>query len=287
MSLAADAVAVASEALGPVEVRRDHSWATELSTVLEVRSACGVRAIVKAHQSEQRYATETYAYDRWVPAIADRAPTVLARDDDRRVLVLSLLPGETEPLLHDDAARQVHRDAGAVLRRFHEAEACPDDPEASDRRVRSYRRWVGRAPEGLLDADDLAFAETYVTVLGSLPAISMVPSHGDWSPRNWIVTGSTVAVIDFERAERAWWTKDLERLWWRDWLARPDLREAFFDGYGRRPTETEEIAVVAASVLGHITTIVWGTQNGDLDFAERGRRALRGIRANRRGADEQ
>lgn len=278
MSLAADAVAVATEALGPIEVRHDHSWASELSAVLEVRSAGGVPAIAKAHQSEARYAAETYAYDRWVPAIADRAPTVLARDDDRRVLILSLLPGETEPILQEDTARQVHRDAGAVLRRFHEAEACPDDLDEASRRVRSYRRWVGRAPKGLIDADDLAFAETYATVLSSLSAISVVPSHGDWSPRNWLVNGSTVGVIDFERAERAWWTKDLERLWWRDWLGRPDLREAFFDGYGRHPTEIEETAVVAASVLGHITTIVWGTQNGDLDFAERGRRALREIR---------
>jgi Ser/Thr protein kinase RdoA (MazF antagonist) len=174
--------------------------------------------------------------------------------------------------------RQVHSDAGTVLRRFHDAERERTDPDATERRIRSYRRWVDRAPGGLLAADELAFAENYVTLLRQLPPIPVVPTHGDWSSRNWLVTGGKVGVIDFEMAEHARWTKDLERLWWAEWHDRPDLRAAFLGGYGRSLTDSESIAFQANCVLAQVTTIVWATQHGDQDFAEHGRATLRRIR---------
>ena len=62
-----------------------------------------------------------------------------------------------------------------------------------------------------------------------------VPCHRDWQPRNWLVDDAGEPwAIDFEHARVGPWFEDVGRLWWREWQGRPDLAEAFFDGYGRR-----------------------------------------------------
>lgn len=279
MTRAADALAAARSSVGPCEAVADLSWPLQLAAVVEVVTADGRRLIAKAHGGRAQYDVEVDAYRRWVPAIAERAPELVVADDERGVLVVTALDGEVEPVLDRETERRVHRDAGVVLRRFHEAERAVADPDAVERRVQSFRHWTGRAGDGLLDADDMAFAEKWVDRLRLLPAMPAVPTHGDWSPRNWLVDHGVVRVIDFERAGPAWWTKDLERLWWKEWLDRPDLRDAFLDGYGRELSELEATALLGGSVLGQLTTIAWGTEHGDLSFAEHGRATLRAIRA--------
>ena len=42
-----------------------------------------------------------------------------------------------------------------------------------------------------------------------------------------------------------------------EWRARPDLRDAFFDGYGRALTDAEEQALVCIGAVAATTTILW------------------------------
>ncbi len=37
--------------------------------------------------------------------------------------------------------------------------------------------------------------------LSSTPPVSVVPTHGDWQPRNRLIKDDVVSVIDFGRAE--------------------------------------------------------------------------------------
>ncbi|MET8771844.1 hypothetical protein [Streptomyces sp. NPDC004658] len=63
------------------------------------------------------------------------------------------------------------------------------------------------------------------------------------------------------------------------WAGRPDLREAFFSGYGRQltPPETERLALESA--LDAVSGIQFGATHDDPELVERGRRTLARLRA--------
>jgi Ser/Thr protein kinase RdoA (MazF antagonist) len=261
----------AAEALvGPLDVVTDLSWDHGLAVVLGVVLADGTRAVVKQHREPGHHAAEVDAYGWLVPAIADRAPALLASDPDSRVVVLSHLDGVAAPP-HDPA---VHRSGGELLRRLHAAaDPVPGDGWLDDR-VDRLERWIAEAAPGLLDDDDVAWARATIAPVRDMPAPPLVPCHGDWQPRNWLWDGSRTLAFDFERAAPAWWIKDVERMWHREWVDRPELRDAFFDGYGRAPDERELAAIEALAALAHVSTIVWATEVGDEPFADEGRARL-------------
>jgi Ser/Thr protein kinase RdoA (MazF antagonist) len=272
-----EVLAAARRLIGPFEVVADHSW-TELglAVVVEVMTGAGDARIVKAHSDDVRHVIEVAAYERWVPAIADRAPRLLAVDRSCRAVVLSKLDAGPPA---DDLAPEVYRDAGALLRRFHEAAAPTIGEGWAAGRLDNLREWIDRMPAALVDDDDVAWVEAEAAVLRSLPAPACVPCHGDWQPRNWRVDAAgRVFTFDFERARPDWWIHDIQRMWWREWIDRPERRAAFLDGYGRELDETELAGLRARSAIGHLVQIVWATEHRDLAFAEDGRANLARMR---------
>ena len=269
-----EVVGVARELVGPCDVVADRSW-TELglSVVVEVRTDGGRALIVKSHHDAYRNDLERAAYERWVPAIAERAPELVAWSEDARgVLVLAkLAAGAPAPEL----APSVYADAGRVLRRFHGAGEAVVDPGWAATRLDNLRSWIDRLPEGLIADDDVAFVEREAAVLSELPPPVQVPCHGDFQPRNWLVDDDgRVFVFDFEKARHDWWVHDIQRMWWREGLDRPDLRAAFLEGYGRSLDETELAGMRANSARGHLVQIAWATEHGDERFAAEGRMQL-------------
>ncbi|MGI8794765.1 MAG: aminoglycoside phosphotransferase family protein [Acidimicrobiales bacterium] len=184
--------------------------------------------------------------------------------------------GRSSILDVDQAAEQaLFRDAGGVLRRLHDALPECDLPGWAETKVERLERWVARAPEGLLEPGDVAFARSMIRELPELPAPCGVPCHGDWQPRNWLVTAEgSVLTFDFERTAINWWCHDILRMWWREWTDRADLAEAHLEGYGRRPDDDERAMITAVSAAEHITQIVWATEHGDTSFADAGRQNL-------------
>ena len=268
---------LARRLIGPFEVVADLSWKDlGLSIVLEVRTADGRSLVVKSHNDDYRNELEVAAYRRWVPAIADRAPALVAADDGGKVLVVTKLaadpPAESLP-------PEVYADAGRVLRRFHEAGEVIVDDGWAEQRLANLQSWVDRLPGGLIDPDDVAFVEREAAVLRALPSPAMVSCHSDYQPRNWRVDDDgRVFVFDFEKARHDWWIHDIQRMWWREWLDRPDLRDAFLEGYGRGLDETELAGLRANSARGHLVQIAWATQHGDTPFAAEGRVQLARLR---------
>jgi thiamine kinase-like enzyme len=100
----------------------------------------------------------------------------------------------------------------------------------------------------------------------------LVPTHGDWQPRNWLVHEGRVSVIDLGRADLRPAATDLARLARQEWLGRPDLEEAFLAGYGGDPRET---AAWQRTLLREaIGTAVWAHQVGDEPFEAQGHRMI-------------
>lgn len=65
--------------------------------------------------------------------------------------------------------------------------------------------------------------------------IMIVPTHGDWQPRNWLIDEGNIRVIDFGRFDRRPPATDLCRLAAQQWKEAPELEAAFLDGYGSDP----------------------------------------------------
>jgi Ser/Thr protein kinase RdoA (MazF antagonist) len=78
-------------------------------------------------------------------------------------------------------------------------------------------------------------------------------------------------MIDFERAEAAPAVRDLARLAHGAWDGRPDLRKAFFTGYGRALTAVEEEALICFAALDALSGLAWGTANDDGEVVSRAR----------------
>lgn len=272
---------LARETLGEVTFVDDLSWDLGLAVVIEVSSSADRHFVVKGHAERSRFDLEVRAYRDWVPAIADRAASLVTSDGRRLAIVITKLVGRTMDAAYDDVTREreIYRDAGVVLRRFHDAQPPRALPNWGADRITGLERWIARAPDGLLDPGDVDFAREKVLLLSEVASPMCVPCHGDWQPRNWLVgPGGEVLTFDFERSGWQWWCHDLQRMWWAEWAGRPDLAEAHFDGYGRRPNDEDLAMLESTSAAGHITQIVWATEHHDEAFAEAGRRNLKTMR---------
>ena len=277
MDRADEVVAIARRLVGPFDVVSDLSWADlGLSVVLEVVTTEGTPLVVKSHNDVLRNQLEAAAYQNWVPAISDRAPALVAADGGARVLVLTKLEGGAPAA---DLPQAVYADAGSVLKRFHDSDEELTDPGWAAQRLTNLHSWIERMPAGLIDPGDIAWVEQQAAILLDLPPPTLVPCHGDFQPRNWLISDDgSVLVFDFEKARHDWWIHDIQRMWWKEWGDRPDLRDSFLAGYGRQLTETEQAGLRANSARGHLVQIAWATEHGDLNFANEGRSYLAKMR---------
>jgi thiamine kinase-like enzyme len=100
----------------------------------------------------------------------------------------------------------------------------------------------------------------------------LVPTHGDWQPRNWLIHHGVVRVIDLGRADWRPALTDLARLARQEWQGRPDLEAAFLAGYGSDPRD--DAAWQRTLVREAIGTAVWAHQVGDAPFEAQGHRMI-------------
>jgi Ser/Thr protein kinase RdoA (MazF antagonist) len=272
----------ARQVLGSCELLEDCSWKHQMSAVLRVRDASGAVWFVKRHRHQQRYRAELTAYRRWVPALLDRAPRLRAFDDSLQAMILSALPGAPAswpgvPAPAPGAGRvgetAVQREAGTTLRRLHDAQEAIPWPDFA---VAKIEQFDGLRPalSGLLSRPALEAARREVVTLTEILPPDQVPCHHDYTPRNWLVADGTVSVIDFEWAGLDAWVADLARLHLGVWSTRPDLREAFLDGYGRRLSPADERALHGCAVLTGVWLLTKAHETGQPSFEDASRAAV-------------
>jgi hypothetical protein len=103
----------------------------------------------------------------------------------------------------------------------------------------------------------------------------VVPTHGDWQPRNWLIDDGVVRVIDFGRADLRPATEDFVRLARQDFARNPRLEAAFLEGYGHDPRDP---AQWRRDLVGEaIGTAVWAYGVGDEKFERFGHGLLRSL----------
>lgn len=270
---------LAHRTVGDYVAVADRSWPRENSVVWEIADSDDRRWFVKQHPTPLFHAREVTAYREWTPALGPlRAPVLRGVDSDARAIVMSGLSGRIIKTLALDVTdeREVYRQLGELVRRLHEAVPRQDDLAGVGRVTDRVEEHLRRA-SGLVDAADAALVRRHAACLADIASLlPAMPSHGDLQPRNviWDGTRRIVALIDFERAEFSPAVRDLVRLEYGPWDGRPDLREAFLVGYGRRLSDTEEQALACFAAIDAISGLQWGTRHGDGHLVVRARRTL-------------
>lgn len=264
--------------LGPLQVVRDTSHARSNSQVWEVVGATG-RHFVKRAPAPVFYTRETHAYRAAVPQLGfANAPILTASSAELLALVLTAVDGA--PLTGETSAarrRTAHRQAGHLLRRFHEAlpdhETVGATAEVAESTLTGLEVHLAAAGEQLSTAE----ADMLRRIVGTLPFLGPLPAglrHGDFWERNLLWNGRRCALIDFERSAPGPLVTDFVKLACTVWPDHPELREALLVGYGRPLSETERQALVVFAAADAASALAYGSRQGDTAVSARGRRTV-------------
>ncbi len=282
------------------------------SRVWKLRSESGqTDYYLKSHRQAGKWRGEVNAYRAgWAASLGPNfAPRLLAyRDGDNtrpRAVLLSALRGEVmeKVPLGVDAERAAWRKAGAALRHLHDCAVntwfggCDENgdsegatPETDPVRfvAGGVEAYIARCERfGGLDTGAIDWArETLPGWADSLTGETPVPCHRDYTPRNWLAeseSGAWTGVIDFEHARWDVRARDLARSFDHDFVARPDLQDAFFAGYSSGPPDTQLLRQIKAlRLIGALATYGWAREHNDPAFAEQNKNALLRLRREER-----
>lgn len=282
--LPADQQALLDAWLPGATVVADHSWSLGLRHVLELEHD-GERYALKAGGPDDGHmAREINAHVRWLAPWTSRglAPRRVESDREHRMLLTGWLPGvlvEGSPAASDP---DTFRQAGVLLRLLHDQTTVVDH-DYERREATKSLAWLDKPHR--IAPDTEARLRAVIDAWDTSAATSLVPTHGDWQPRNWLVDGGTISAIDFGRADLRPAATDLARLAAQDFRRDRCLEHAFLEGYGddpRSPTTWRRMLLREA-----ISTAVWAHQVGDGPFEQQGHRmlteALAGYRTSHRG----
>lgn len=256
--------------LGAPTLIKDMSWELTDTRVLHVRAG-GREFVVKASGAHDHHIQrEITAHESYTEPLIKRNRTarLVASDRGERILITEYQPGQLAQGTSFEHAANVHVQAGSLLRSFHNQHARVDTDYES-RATAKALAWLDRehhiAPRIETEARRI--------LRGYRPApIVVVPTHGDWQPRNWLIDSSVVRVIDFGRFDFRPAATDLCRLAFQQWNELPALEAAFLSGYGDDPRNALNWPLdLLREAIG---TAVWASVVGDLAFEDQGHRML-------------
>lgn len=269
--LRAEQAELVSGWLAEPELVTDLSWGQTDTRVLHVH-AQGRHVIVKAAGPENHHiGREIDAHSGYTGPLVERgcAAGMLHVDRDANLLVLEYLEGDLAESTEHEFSEDLHTQAGEVLRMLHDQHRRVDD-EHEYRAQAKALAWLGRDHR----VEPAVEEEVRARLAEYRPRpIEVVPTHGDWQPRNWLVHDGELRVIDFGRFEFRPPATDLARLAAQQWRSRPSLEAVFMRSYGgdRRDPEVWRMDQLREA----IGTAVWAYLVGDEAFEAQGHRMLK------------
>lgn len=246
------------------------SWHLAQTVVLEADTGRGRVVIKAAGPQDHHLGREITAFAGFTDCLArsGHAARLLHHDRALNLLVLSYLDGalvQGSPAEYDV---DTHRQAGRLARTFH-GQGQRVDPEWDATAVAKSLAWLDQPHR--IEPSTCADLRAALASHRPGPAV-VVPTHGDWQPRNWLIGADTVKVIDFGRFAWRPAISDFCRLAAQQWRQNPQLGEAFFAGYGGDPRTPDQWRMAALHEA--IGTAVWAHQVGDELFENQGHRMI-------------
>jgi hypothetical protein len=255
---------------GVVVVERDHSWDLVETTVLQLTHA-GSRLIVKAGgESDHHIEREIHAHLNWLDhwTRIGRASVLRHFDAGAKLFVTSYLPGRLVLGTEHADDPDTYRQAGGLLAQLHDQPAFTDDDYES-RENRKSLAWLSGPHRIAAHVEEQLRGEI---ASWPTPAATLVPTHGDWQPRNWLIHEGVVSIIDLGRAAMRPAMSDFARLAAQDFHRVPALEAAFLEGYGSDPREA--CAWHRNRVREAIGTAAWAYRVDDETFEAQGLRMI-------------
>jgi hypothetical protein len=239
-------------------------------------SAChGQEYVVKKHSSRVKHDREVHAYRHWTAALGSAAPELVAADTPVLTIITRALASQPHP---GALTAPAHHRAGTLLRRFHDAEPPRHLPAYRNWLQDRSAHWLHRA-RPFLAASDLAIVAAHLAALQETAIPAGIPCHLDFQARNWLLDqAGDIYLIDFEHSRIDIPLRDLVRLHFRAWSARPDLRDAFLAGYGRGLTDADTQTLRHLGALDALTALARGHETNDAKLIESGYSTLRQLR---------
>ncbi|MFE2163941.1 phosphotransferase enzyme family protein [Streptomyces sp. NPDC059447] len=273
----------AEQHLGPIVTLRDTSHDRPSSRVWELGCDKSVRHYLKISPNENFFTRESLAYRSAVPALGhSRAPQLVDSRAEDLALLLTAVPGvpvKGSPLIAAEQ-RAVHRQVGTLVARLHEAgevrgAARADAETALDAAADGAEKHLARAGDRLSPGEQ-QLVRDYAERLRGVGRVPVGYIHGDNQPRNWLWSrpDRRLALVDYEQSRPAPVVQDLVILATAEWVDHPDRMRAFFQGFGRRLTESERYALRYLTALDAVSCLAWGPDNDDAFVTARGRRTL-------------
>lgn len=247
-------------------VLQDHSWGLVDNVVLEVESD-QERYILKADgPSTQHIGRELDAHEQWLSrwVAAGRAPRLVAGDREVGILLTRYLPGQLVLGTPAQDDPDTFRQAGELLAMMH-GQTGRTDASYETRENEKILRNLDK-PHRIAPSTESRLREI-VTSWNAEPVV-LVPTHGDWQPRNWLVHNGQVSVIDFGRAAMRPVLSDWVRLEARDFRADSARECAFVEGYGADPRNPA--AWFRERLREAINTAIWAYSIDDEKFEAQG-----------------
>ncbi|MFI6809097.1 phosphotransferase family protein [Streptomyces luteogriseus] len=261
----------------------DVSWPRGSSRVWRVAAGTDV-AFVKLSPSTQDYEREVHGYAYATRALAPHeAPRLLAADPDLQAIITSPQPGDVVRGLPLEAEeeRRVYELAGRVLRRWHDHSEPASAQDLEDIRASMADQAEEAAAclestAGHLDNEQRALVRCVPQELPQLAErLPAVYRHGDYATRNWMWHQEHgYGVIDFAMSAQGIAVEEFVWLCGAVWTVRPDLKAAFFSGYGRALSETEERVLRLLTTRLGVSYLHTGLTKQRTDLIERGHLCL-------------
>lgn len=256
--------------LPDLEVLADWSWGLTDTVVLHARSGDREVVVKAGGPANHHLGREIRAHHGWVAVLAatGRAPRLLWADESVHLLVTGFLEGRLVQGTSAEDDPDTYAQAGELLARLHGQASRRDDEYERQQDARTLR-WLDGPHRIAADVE----AQLRARIAGSpCPPTVLVPTHGDWQPRNWLRHHQEVRVIDFGRADWRPADSDFARLASQQFRGRPDLEAAFLGGYGGDPREPESWR--RSQLREAVATACWAHQVGDEAFEAQGHRMV-------------
>lgn len=283
-----------SSIVGPCNLVSGDKRIHDRSTVCRLQTPSG-HCYLKIHRQRASWEREVHGYEQWSPCFDTSVPNLLAvYEDDPLALLVDDLPGRVMQSVELPVEQEVAvwRAAGQALIKLHNLAngeyfgSCRRDGTPAEEPTHDAVQYISTelkllisqaAHANLLNENEMAVVRSAQELTPAFANEQPVPCHRDYGPDNWLVTGegTWAGVIDFEMAHWDVRVADFSRYPNWEWILKPYLLDAFFEGYGRHLTQQEGEQLLVARTHYALGAIVWGREHSFYGFMEEGHEALK------------
>ncbi|GAB3824861.1 phosphotransferase [Kribbella italica] len=249
---------------------KDLSWGLVGTTVLLLNHNDQLYIAKAGDDADTNIDREVRAHREWLTPWTSRgrAPRLAHSDAEAKLLVTHYLPGDLVEGTPDEHDPGTYHKAGVLLAQLHEQLTVDDEDFEAAENAKSLA-WLDGPHR--ITPDVVSRLRDEVTSWPTPPS-TLVPTHGDWQPRNWLTHEGAVSVIDFGRAElRPAWG-DFGRLAAQQFRRNPALEAAFLNGYGADPRDP--VTWRRSRIREAIGTTCWAYRVGSEDYEQQGHRMI-------------